>query len=317
MAPQQHAHVHAHAHAHSHAHGGRALRYAVVFTLAFAVVEVVGGVWSGSLALVSDAGHMLSDSLALALAAFAAWIAHRPPSRRHTYGFARAEVIAAFFNSLLMLLLIVGIVVEAIQRLLHPASVAGAAVMVIAFLGLLVNIVVAIILGSGGGGINVRSALLHVMGDLLGSLAALTAGAVIYYTGWMPIDPILSLVVAGLILFSTIRLLREALHVLMEGVPVHLSLEDVGLNMAKIQGVTSVHDLHIWTLAGGMVALSAHVVLGEMAEWPKILAATRRMLHDAFGIDHVTLQPETTPVLTEAAQRIVPLPPHRGNSLQR
>jgi len=313
MEPQQHSHTHAH----SHAHGGRALRYAVVFTLAFAVVEVVGGVWSGSLALVSDAGHMLSDSLALVLAAFAAWIAHRPPSRRHTYGFARAEVIAALFNSLLMLLLIVGIVVEAIQRLLHPAPVAGAAVMVIAFLGLLVNIVVAIILGGGGDGINVRSALLHVMGDLLGSLAALIAGAVIYYTGWIPIDPILSLVVAGLILFSTIRLLREALHVLMEGVPVYLSLEDVGLNMAKIQGVTSVHDLHIWTLAGGMVALSAHVVLDEMAEWPKILMTTRRMLHDSFGIDHVTLQPETTPALPEAAQRIVPLPPHRDNSVQR
>ncbi len=301
---------------HSHAHsGGRALRYAVIFTLAFAVVEVVGGMWSGSLALVSDAGHMLSDSLALVLAAFAAWVAHRPPSRRHTYGFARAEVIAALFNSLLMLLLIIVIVVEAIRRLLHPAPVAGAAVMVIAFLGLLVNIIVAIILGGGGDGINVRSALLHVIGDLLGSVAALTAGAVIYYTKWMAIDPILSMVVAGLILFSTIRLLREALHVLMEGVPVHLSLEDVGLNMAKIHGVTSVHDLHIWTLAGGMVALSAHVVLGEMTEWPRTLAAIRRMLHDTFGIDHVTLQPETVPISIGAAQCIVSLPSTQEKSV--
>ena len=285
----EHKHLH-----HHHGDSGTHLRWALIITLGFAIVEAAGGVWSGSLALISDAGHMFSDSVALGLAAFAAWIAKRPPSLRHSYGFVRAEVIAALINSALMLAVIIGIVVEAVIRLNEPQPVAGGAVMIIAAIGLAVNVVVAFVLSGSQHSINSRAALLHVLGDLLGSVAALIAGAVIYFTGWMPIDAILSLVVAGLILFSTLNLLREALHVLMEGVPLNLRLEEVGLEMAKMTGVKSVHDLHIWNLSSGQIALSAHLELATLDAWQKVLIDMRKLLHDRFDIDHVTLQPEIT-----------------------
>lgn len=286
-----HSAEHGHHH-HHHGDGGAHLRWALIITFGFAIVEALGGVWSGSLALISDAGHMFSDSFALGLAAFAAWIVKRPPSLRHSYGFVRAEVIAALVNSALMLAVIIGIVVEAVIRLNEPQPVAGGAVMIIAAIGLGVNVVVAFVLSSSQHSINSRAALLHVLGDLLGSVAALIAGAVIYFTGWMPIDAILSLVVAGLILFSTLNLLREALHVLMEGVPLNLRLEEVGNEMAKMTGIISVHDLHIWNLSSGQIALSAHIELAELNSWHHILNNMRKLLHDQFDIDHVTLQPE-------------------------
>ena len=270
-------HPHEHGHAHDHGHH---LGWALIFTLGFALVEAVGGWWSGSLALLSDAGHMVTDSFSLGLAAFAAWIARRPPSTRHTYGYVRAEIIAALINGLLMLGVVLFIVIEAVQRLRAPQPVAGGWVMAIAAIGLGVNVVVAWVLSHGGEGLNTRAALLHVLGDLLGSVAALLAGGIIYFTGWMPADPILSLVVVALILMSTIRLLKEALHVLMEGVPPSLNLEEVGQAMARVPGVSSVHDLHIWMLASGRVALSAHVDLPDLGAWPGILAETRQMLHD-------------------------------------
>ncbi len=268
------------------------MHWALLITLAFAVVEAVGGWWSGSLALVSDAGHMFSDCVALGLTAFASWVAKQPPTQRHSYGLLRAEVIAALLNGLIMLLVILYIVVEAVARLHHPGPVVGGAVMAIASAGLVANILVALLISHGEQTLNSRAALLHVMGDLLGSVAALIAGAVIYFTGWLPIDPILSMVVAGLILFSTFNLLREALHVLMEGVPSNLQIEDVGRQMASIQGVNSVHDLHIWTLASGKIALSAHLQVRDLAIWTRTLEATQSMLHKEFDIDHVTLQPE-------------------------
>jgi len=268
------------------------MRWAMLITSAFALLEAAGGWWSGSLALLSDAGHMFSDSVALGLTAFASWIATRPPTRRHSYGLLRAEIIGALVNGLIMLLVILFIVVEAVSRLREPRPVAGAVVMAIAAAGLVVNIFVALLLSRGEQTLNLRAALLHVMGDLLGSVAALIAGAVIYFTGWLAADPILSLAVAGLILFSTITLLREALHVLMEGVPHNLQIESVGQRMAGIEGVRSVHDLHIWTLASGRIALSAHLEVNDLDVWPKILEATRIMLRRQFDIDHVTLQPE-------------------------
>ena len=280
---------HGHSH-HNHGHGG--LGIAFWLTLGFAIVEAGGGWWSGSLALISDAGHMLIDSLALGLAVFAGWLAQRPASYRHSYGLVRAEVVAALANSVLMLALMVGIVWEAIARLQAPQPVQGGAVMVIAAIGLAVNIFVAYHLSRGEQTLNVRAALLHVLGDMLGSVAALVAGAVIYFTGWLPIDALLSLFVVALILVSSIRLLREALHILMEGVPHNLDLPEVGLALAQTTGVNSVHDLHIWTLASGKVALSAHLEISTMQDWPGILNTTRQMLHTRFDIDHVTLQPE-------------------------
>jgi cobalt-zinc-cadmium efflux system protein len=283
-------HAH-HDHGH-HDHGGGVLAKALLFTLAFAAVEVAAGLWSGSLALLSDAGHMVTDSAALGLAALAARLAQRPPSSRHTYGLVRLEIMAALVNSLAMLVLIAFIAYEAIQRLEQPRPVMGGAVMVVAAIGLVVNLVVAWMLHQGGGGLNNRAAFLHVIGDLLGSIAALVAGAVIWATGYMPIDPILSLVVAALILVSAWRLLGESVHILMEGVPADVSLEDVMHDLTGIPGVYRVHDLHVWTLSSGQVALSAHVELGAFDDWERILRACSQCLDERHGIGHLTLQPE-------------------------
>jgi cobalt-zinc-cadmium efflux system protein len=268
------------------------LGWALLLTFGFALVELAGGLWSGSLALMSDAGHMFLDCFALALAYFASWIARRPASRRHSYGLKRAEVIAAVVNGLAMLAVIVLIVVEAIGRLQRPSAVAGASVMVIALLGLVVNVVVATMIGRGERTLNARAALVHVLGDLLGSIAALIAGAVIYFTAWLAADPILSLAIAVLILVSTLSLLREALHLLMEGVPAEIALDAVARALLTLPGVQGVHDLHVWTIASGQVALTAHLDVTDLAEWPHLLERARLLLHEKFDIDHVTLQPE-------------------------
>lgn len=282
---------------HSHHHVGHGsesgkLLIAVAVTFVFAIVEAITGWWSGSLALLSDAGHMFTDSSALGLAAFAAWLAQRPPSARHSYGLVRAEVLAALFNSVLMLALIAYIVAEALTRFQNPQPVAGGVVMLVAGLGLILNLFIGWILSRGAHSLNSRAALLHVMGDALGSVAAIVAGAVIYFTGWMPIDPILSIVVSMLILVSAYNLLREALHVLMEGVPAHIELARVGQDLAAIDGVLRVHDLHVWTLSSGTIALSAHLEINTLADWPKILLHAREQMQNAHNIRHTTLQPE-------------------------
>jgi cobalt-zinc-cadmium efflux system protein len=293
-----HAHKHDHAHEvgahHVHTHAGHngSLLVALLLTLSFAGVEAVAGWWSGSLALVSDAAHMFTDSSALGLAAGAAWLARRPPSMRHSYGLLRAEVLAALFNSVLMLVLIGTIVHEAIDRFGTPRDIRGEAVIGVAVVGLIVNLVVAWILHRGEQTLNSRAALLHVLGDALGSVAAIVAGIVIVATGWTPIDPLLSMLVAVLILVSALRLLREALHVLMEGVPGHVRLDDVGHDLASLDGVLRVHDLHIWTLSSGTIALSAHLEIRTLDDWPGILAAARQAMDTRHGIRHVTLQPE-------------------------
>ena len=284
---------HHHHHHHHHApRNGRGLIWSFALTAGFAIIEGVGGWWAGSLALFGDAGHMISDATALGFAALAAWVARQPPSTRHSYGLGRAEVVAAVVNSLLMVAVVVAIAIAAVIRLQSPTPVAGKTVMGIAFAGLLINICVAWLLSRGEHTLNTRAALMHVMGDLLGSVAALTAGAVIYFTGWTPIDPILSLVICALILYSALRLLREALHVIMEGVPLNLDLREVGQAMATVQGVKSVHDLHIWTLSSGKVILSAHIVIPNMSCWEDALTTLRALIHERFDIDHVTLQPE-------------------------
>lgn len=283
---------HTHSHAHHQHSSHQVLLFALVFTLGFGIIEAIGGWWSGSLALLSDAGHMVTDASALGLALFASWIGRRAPSVRHSYGLGRAEIIAALANSLFMIALVAGIVVVAIDRLRNPAPVSANAVIIVALLGLIVNAVVAWMLSRGETSFNVRGAMLHVMGDLLGSVAALVAGIVIYFTNWTPVDPILSLVICVLMLVSAMRLLWQALHVVMEGVPYHIDLPQVGKTMAATKGVTTVHDLHIWTLSSGNIALSAHVVISDMAHWDEILVNLQKLLHDRFEIEHVTLQPE-------------------------
>jgi len=265
---------------------------ALVLTLSFALIEALAGWWSGSLALLSDGGHMLTDSLALGLAALAAILAQRRPSARHSYGWGRAEILAALLNSLVMIALIATISAEAIHRLRSPSPVEGAAVMSVAFVGMLINVAAAWLLSGARENLNVRAALLHVLGDLLGSVAALVSGAVIVLTGWVAIDPLLSLLIVLLILVSAVRILHEALHALMEGVPQHLDLERIGYAMAATDGVVSVHDLHIWSLSASRSALSAHVVLRDLGEWPEVLSHLQDLLAGDYGIEHVTLQPE-------------------------
>jgi cobalt-zinc-cadmium efflux system protein len=308
-------------HHHPHARPGSAaaLYGALALTLCFAAVEAVGGWWAGSLALLGDAGHMFSDAVALGLAALAVWFSRQPPSARHTYGLVRAEVVAALFNGLLMLAVVVGIVVEAIERLRAPESVpvAGGVVTVVALIGLAINVAVAFMLSRGDGGLNTRGALLHVMGDLMGSVAALIAGAVIYFTGWTPIDPILSMAICALILFSTVKLLREALHVLMEGVPPNINLEAVGFDMARVPGVASVHELHIWALSSGVPSLSAHVVLRERASWGRVLAEMQTLLRERYDIEHVTLQPEITLAAPTGRKSVIAIQPKAAKHVHK
>lgn len=300
--------------AHSHppiapdqARADKVLRGAAALTLAFAVLEALGGWWTGSLALLSDAGHMLGDGAALLLAALAGWMARRPPSGRHSYGFGRAEVFAALVNGGTLLVIATVIAYEAIARLGQPREVLGGTAMLIALAGLAVNLGILKWLAPHKDDMNARAAALHVLGDTLGSVAALVSGAVILTTGWTPIDPLASLFICVLIAITSLRLLREAMHALMEGVPLRLATESVGQAMAAYEGVASVHDLHIWTLSGSRVALSAHVIVRDLSRWERTLHELQELLRERFGIEHVTLQPETSP----AAEVRVPVPDPR------
>ncbi|HKJ09516.1 MAG TPA: cation diffusion facilitator family transporter [Gammaproteobacteria bacterium] len=284
-------HDHAHGHAHHH-HGTDSLTTSLVLIVGFAGVEAGTGWWAGSLALMGDAGHMVTDATALGVAVLAQWVARRPPTERHSYGLGRAEVVAALLNGLFMMTVVGAIVVAAVDRLHTPERVAGLPVMVVALLGLIINVAVLLTLSRGEQNLNTRGAVLHVLGDLLGSIAALLSGAVIYFTGWTPIDPILSVLICLLILYSSLRLLRESLNVILEGVPAHLDLPQVGRAMAGVEGVQSVHDLHIWTLSSGMVALSAHVMIQQMEDWERVLERMQALLARQFHIEHITLQPE-------------------------
>ena len=287
--------MHSHAHDHDHSHHGHShghLGWALLFTLGFAVVEAAAGWWADSLALLGDAGHMVTDASALGLAALAAKIAAGGATKRHSFGLGRIEVLAAAVNALFMLAIVTGIVIGAVQRLQAPAMVNGPVVTLVASIGLVINGIVLWTLSHGEQDMNTRGAVLHVMGDLLGSVAALASGIVIWATGWLAVDPILSLVICMIILVSGLRLLREALHVFMEGVPRHLKLEDIGRAMASIKHVGSVHDLHVWNLSSREVALSAHVVMADMQRWDAVLAELQTLLKREFGIAHVTLQPE-------------------------
>ena len=278
-------------HDHEHAAPGDGLRTAAIVTVVFAFVEALGGWWTGSLALLSDAGHMLTDGAALGLGALAAWMAQRPPSERHSYGLGRAEIVAALVNAGAMLAIVIALAYEAVVRFREPTPVSGGAAAAIAAVGLALNLWV--MRGLHGHDMNTRAARLHVIGDALGSIAALASGSVIALSGWTRIDPIASLAICVLIAFSSWRLLRESLHALMEGVPHGLSVETIGAEMAQVDGVLSVHDLHVWTLSGSRTALSAHVVVSSLGHWERMRAELQERLHERFGIDHITLQPES------------------------
>ena len=292
--PSLHAHKKGDArHTHSkQASNQNLLLIALVLTLGFSGVEGAAAYFANSLALISDAGHMVTDAAALGLALLAQIISRRPPSPKHSFGFGRAEALAAFVNSIAMLALVLWIVIEAVSRFANPHKVDGLTVTVVAAIGLLMNIVVAWVLSRDKQSVNTRAALVHVMGDLLGSVAALIAGVVIQLTGWMPIDAILSILVSLLILKSTISILHESYHFLMEGVPLHIDYLQVGTDLRNIPGVLAVHDLHVWEMTPSFPALIGHIEIAEMQKWPEIMARINTMLLDKHGIDHVTLQPE-------------------------
>lgn len=290
---------------------GRRLTIALLLTLAYAAVELLAGLRTGSLALLADASHMLTDSASLAISAFAAWLAARPASPRHTYGYGKAGLLAALLNGVIMLAVVAGIATEAWQRLRTPVPVDGGAVGFVALLGLMLNLGVAWVLSRGNPDLNVRAALLHVIGDALGSLAAIVAGTVIWLTGWTPIDPILSILMGGLILASTARLMLEALRDALDAVPAGIELPELGTNLAAVPGVREVHDLHVWSISPGRPALSAHVRVTDLQSWPQTLAALEAVA-SRHGIAHFAFQPapaETRP------QPVRFHPPHARRSL--
>lgn len=290
------AHRHGHAHDNHPAHhasaSGRALAWAVGLTAGYALVELAGGLISGSLALLADAGHMATDSAALLFALVANIVARRPASARHSYGLARVEVVAAFVNALAMVAIVAWLFIEAIERLREPVPVQGATVFGVATVGLLVNLFAAWLLARDSGNVNTRAAYLHVLGDLLGSIAAIASGVIIHFTGFLTIDPLLSMLVGGLILRSTFGVLRQTTLVLLDSVPPEVDYTAVGRALASVPGVVSVHDLHIWSMVPGRCAISAHVLVEDVEMWPGVLNAARAKLRDEFGIDHITLQPE-------------------------
>lgn len=274
----------------SHGHHHHHLDKALVITAAFALVEVLGGLVSGSLALLADAGHMVSDVAALGLATAAARIADRPAHSRMTFGYGRARIIAAQINGVALWFLAGWIIWEAIGRLISPPEVTGEIVTVVAAVGLAVNLIVLKWL-HGGEDINSRAAFWHVLGDALGSVAAMVAGIVIVTTGWMTIDPLLSFLVAGILAWGGWHLIRETTFELMAGVPEEIDMELLQEEMETLPEVLGVHHIHVWRLPDSHLAISAHIQCESLDEWDAILQKLHRILCE-HGIEHATLQPE-------------------------
>jgi cobalt-zinc-cadmium efflux system protein len=288
-----HHHHHGHGHAHSRAVNTRRLKIVLVLIFIYMVVEVIGAYVTNSLALLADAGHMLSDVAAISLSLFALWIAQRPPTATHTYGFYRTEILAALLNGAALVAISVYIFVEAFRRIGHPPEVQGALMMTVATGGLIINLIALGILSGGKDeSLNLKGAWLHVLTDAMGSVGAIGAGALIWGFGWAWADPVASVLIGILVLYSSWALLRETVAVLMEGAPGHIDVDEVLDTLATVPGVASAHDLHVWTITSGMVALSAHVTAYDDVPPGPLLADIRRTLHDRFGIDHITIQVE-------------------------
>jgi cobalt-zinc-cadmium efflux system protein len=259
------------------------------------VAEVVGGLASNSLALLADAGHMLADGAALGLSLFAIWAAQRPATPQRTFGYHRMEILAALANGATLIAVSVLIFAEAYRRWLAPPAVRGGLMLAVACGGLAVNLAaLAILHGGRRAGLNIRGAWLHVLTDTLGSVQAIVAGALISWLGWTWADPLASVLIGLLVIFSSWSLVKESLGVLMEGVPAGIAIPDVVDAMTQVPGVRAVHDLHVWTITSGFVSLSAHVVVAPSCP-EDVLWKVRAALHERFGIDHSTIQVERLP----------------------
>lgn len=270
----------------------RRLQQVLILTAGFMVVEAVGGWISGSLALVADAGHMFTDVGALALAFLSARMARRPADPRRTYGYLRLEILAALLNGIVLAALSAWIIFEAIRRFRTPHVIEGPLFAGVALAGLVVNLIgLRLLKQHSHGNLNTRAAYLHVMGDLLGSVGALIAALVVILTGWTLADPIVSVLISLLIIAGSWRLLRESVEILLEAAPSHISLAELERRMLGVEGVITVHDLHVWTLTSGVVAMSGHVVVPDLASHPRVLAAVQRQVRE-IGIGHATIQME-------------------------
>jgi cobalt-zinc-cadmium efflux system protein len=282
---------------HSHSNSNmRRVTIALALTAAFMLVEVAGGIISGSLALLADAGHMLTDTMALALAAVAFSVSKRPPDKRLTYGYQRFQILAAFVNGLSLLVIVGWILFEAVSRFLDPPEVMGRTMLAVATAGLVVNLISFIVLHGGDrDNLNIRGAALHVAGDLLGSVAAIAAALVILSTGWMAIDPILSVAVAMLILRSAWMLVKRSSHVLLEGAPEWLDLDAMQERVVtRVPTVTSIHHVHVWGLTPQDLMLTMHVCMAVQPDNPtEVIRGVKNVLQDEYGIGHSTIEIET------------------------
>lgn len=280
----------------------RRLRWALVLTASYMVAEAVGGWYANSLALLADAGHMLTDAGALALALAAIWFASKPANPQKTYGYYRLEILAAFVNGIALALIAASIVLEAVERWNSATQVDGTTMTLIAAGGLTVNLICAFLLSkSHEHDLNMRSAWLHVMSDALGSVAAIIAGIAVIMYGWAWADAVTSVLISLIIVYNAWGIISESVHVLLEGTPAHINMTALREAIMTTRGVTEVHDLHVWSISSGLVAVSAHVRHDVASNGNEVLRALRVELHDRFGIDHVTIQIETEDFSDEMA----------------
>lgn len=293
-----HDHDHDHDDGHDHLHAAaddqRRLGLALLLTAGFMGVELVAGVLSGSLALLADAGHMFTDAAALALALFAGRVARRPPDPRRSYGYARVQVLAAFVNGLALLAIVAWIAMEAAQRLLQPPDIEARTMLAVAAAGLVVNALAFLVLRGGShDNLNLRGAALHVLGDLLGSVAAIAAGLIVLFTGWLAADPLLSLLVAALILRTGWQLTRESAHILLEGAPESVDVAALEREIcARVPGVSNVHHSHLWCITPQRRIMTLHAVVGAHSDGDAVVLEIAGLLRERARIEHVTVQIE-------------------------
>ncbi|WP_299094285.1 cation diffusion facilitator family transporter [uncultured Metabacillus sp.] len=290
-----------HSHSHSHGHHGHhhhssnnkvALKWSFIIIATYMIIEVIGGILTNSLALLSDAGHMLSDAAALGLSYLALTFGEKSASLSKTFGYKRFEILAAFINGITLVLISLYIFWEAYQRILNPPDVVSGGMLTISIIGLVVNILAAFILmkGDKDENLNVRSAFLHVLGDMLGSMGAIVAALLIMLFGWNITDPIASIIVALLIIVSGWRVTKDSFHILMEGVPLNIDVEKIKEELLTIKEVKDVHDLHVWSITSDFPSLSCHLVAEQNVVHQDLLAKAKMILHDKFHLHHTTIQ---------------------------
>ena len=290
-----HDHDHDHALGRGQGNGKRDLLIALSITVIMMVVEVIGGILSNSLALLSDAGHMLTDNLALLLSFFAMTFASMPATDRRTFGFYRLEILAALVNGIVLVLVSLYIVYEAYLRIIHPQPVAGTLMLIVAMIGLVANVIGAFVLMKHShASLNIRGAYLHIIGDALSSVGVVIGGGVILYTGWYLIDPLLSIMISLVIVYGAWALVKESVSILLESVPSHINIETISAEIQKIEGVREAYHIHVWTITSGVYAMSGHVLIEDqpVSSSKDVLDRIRALLADKFKIEHSTIQLE-------------------------